>query len=97
MDQQMSRKHLQKLHFKAGNVTYSTGILKDYCTSLFQYKKLSTFFNMARKTLFLSKNLTIKQLTMVFTEYIKNVYIKIKFFIALNIRKLVALLIQSFN
>ena len=56
MDQQMARKHLQKLHFKTGNVTYSTDILKDYCNSLFQYKKLSTFFEYGEEnTVFIGK------------------------------------------
>lgn len=45
MDKQMSRKHLEKLHFKTGNVDYSTEEIENYCSNLFANKRLSTFVN----------------------------------------------------
>ncbi|XP_031783010.1 uncharacterized protein LOC116416888 isoform X1 [Nasonia vitripennis] len=44
MDKQMSRKHLERLHFKTGNVDYSTDKISNYCSNLFDNKRLSTFF-----------------------------------------------------
>lgn len=43
MDKQMSKKHLEKLHFRTGNVNYSSDEIKDYCSNLFSHKRLSTF------------------------------------------------------
>ncbi|XP_036151203.1 uncharacterized protein LOC118648847 [Monomorium pharaonis] len=44
IDQQIARKHLQQLHFKTGNVNYSSNIIKNYCTDIFRHKNLSTYF-----------------------------------------------------
>lgn len=45
MDQQMSKKALQTLHLKTGNIQYSSPELKDFCTNLFNYKNVSTFYD----------------------------------------------------
>lgn len=45
MDKQISRKHLEKLHFRTGYVDYSTDEIKNYCSKLFMYKRLSSHFN----------------------------------------------------
>ncbi|XP_011875886.1 PREDICTED: uncharacterized protein LOC105566468 [Vollenhovia emeryi] len=45
MDKQISRKHLQMFHFKTGNIEYSSVEIRDFCSNLFTFRRLSTYFD----------------------------------------------------
>lgn len=59
MDKQISRKHLQMFHFKTGNVEYSFAEIQDFCSNLFTFRRLSTYFdNGENDVLFVGKRST---------------------------------------